>query len=223
MLEAWDQENQQAAVRDQQRRSASRRNMASSRTRNAANSTPSLLLTILDRLERSVSLDERITCLEDFISTVSLCSTASSPLGIAGPLTSEVSTQILSQATAHRRLATIMRQRTETFAEEDWSGRAETSKAYLELVGSGLTSSWRRLETSFLNYARIWILDHCVSTSTLSERTPIGAIDWSALSTPIQQVLSSAQTACLISIDGHMRILSTAKEVRIFQIFGKAE
>lgn len=231
MLQAWNiddgWEAQQARAwehgnRHHPRLSGSRRNTASSRMRNAANSTPSLLLTILDRLERSVSLDERITCLEDFISTLSLCLIESSPLGIAGPLTSQVTTQILSQATAHRSLGLTMQQRMATLSEEASSGRAEETVQFLELVESGMASSWRKLESNFLSYARTWTLELCVSTTPLSSRTPIGGIDWTALLTPIREVLSYAQTACLLSIDGHMKILATAKEVRNFHGWGKA-
>lgn len=187
--------------------------MDSSRTRNVAPSIHSTLLNICQRLELSVSLEEKITLMEDFISTASLVSSPREALGTAAPLTSTAATQILSQATAHLQLAGIMRQRMETSSQEDSSGRAEGTIEFIQLVLSGMRSSWLKLERSFLSYARIWILDHCVSTSHLFERTPIGGIDWTALRIPIQEVYSSAQTKCLLSIDGHMKILVTATEV----------
>ena len=227
MLALWDAEARnpdtvEARRARRARNSGSRRNTPSLPTRSVENSTPSVLLSILDRLERSVSLDEKITLMEDFISTLSLVGTESTPLGIAGPLTSQVTTQILSQATAHQQLAGTMHARRETLSQEASSGRAEETIAFLDLVQSGLRSSWQRLERSFLNYARTWILEHCVSTTPVSRRTPIGGIDWTALLTPIHEVLCYTQTACLLSLDGHMKILSTAAEVRNFHGWGKA-
>ena len=227
LLEAWAQEAERDIVRETRRpthprRSDSRQNTDYSRTHNAEILILGSLMRTLDALERSVSLDESLTSLEDYISTASLCSRKNIPLGTAGPLTSEIATQILSQAMAHRVLATIMQSKTETWSQEDSNGQAETTPAYLDLVGSGLASSWRRLVTSFLDYARIWTLDRCVSILPLCERTQIGGIDWTGLHTPIQQVLSLKQTTCLVCLDGHMQILATAKEVS-FQMFGKAE
>ena len=196
--------------------------MAFSPTPSVPTSIHMQLLFILDRLERSVSLEEKTTDLKEYISMLSLCSNESSPLGTAGPLTSQVATQILSQATAHLKMVGTMRRKMATLSEEASSGRAEETYQYAELVLCGLKSSWQRLETSFLDFARIWTLDHCVSITPVSERTRIGSIDWTALLTPIQVVLSAQQTTCLLSIDGHMQILATAKEVRNFHGWGKA-
>lgn len=196
-------------------------NMDFSRTRSAAPSIPTALLNILASLELSVSLAEKITLMEEFISTASLVLSVRQALGTAAPLTSTAATQILSQATAHLVLDGIMRQKMETSLPEHSNGQAETTKEFLQLVQSGMRSSWRRLEKSFLDYARTWILDHCVSTSPHSELTQIGSIDWIALRTPIQEVYISTQTKCLLSIDGHMRILATAAEVS-FHGWGKA-
>lgn len=206
MLAAWAQE-EGASHFD------STPSMPSSHMPNAEISILGALMTTLERLELNVALGAKIIEMEEFITMLSLLGRGNTPLGTSGPLTSTVATQILAQAKAHRALASIMRQKKETSSPEDWDGQAETGIQYLNLVQNGMKSSWQRLEMSFLDFARTWILDHCVSISLASGPMQIGGIDWNPLLTPIQQLLSYTQTKCLLLIDGHMTILTTAMEV----------
>lgn len=136
---------------------------------------PGQLATTLALLERNVSLDEKITRMEEFISIVSSCSrdnlgqemSVSSMLGDA--------TQILCAATVHRKRVGTMRRKMEMFALVASSDRAE--KAILEARLHGLELSWRKVERSFLTLSRNWILAHYASTLDNFERLLIGDSD----------------------------------------------
>ena len=75
----------------------------------------------------------------------------------------------------HQRRLTITQLRMETWSQEDLNGRAEI--AWLRLVASGLKSSLRQLETSFLNASRSWILAHYAPASPVSGRMRNGSTD----------------------------------------------
>jgi len=154
---------------------------------------PGQLMTTLEALELSVSLDEKITKMEEFISMLSLCSN--------GGLSHEMSvfsmwrdgTQMLSLATAHRRRVGRMRQRMAMWLQEG-SKSQSAELQYLRLARSGLELSWRSLETSFLLLSRSWILGHFACHSDLYELTPIGDIDQLSISTSVPQEFLSART-----------------------------
>jgi len=155
---------------------------------------PGQLMTTLEALELSVSLDEKITKMEEFISMLSLCSN--------GGLSHEMSvfsmwrdgTQMLSLATAHRRRVGRMRQRMAMWLQEG-SKSQSAELQYLRLARSGLELSWRSLETSFLLLSRSWILGHFACHSDLYELTPIGDIDQLSISTSVPQEFLSARTS----------------------------
>lgn len=158
--------------------------MASSLTLNAVTWIPGQLATILDDLELSVSLDEKITAMEEFISMLSLCSN--------GGLSHEMSvysmwrdgTQMLSVATAHHRRVGRMRRRMATWLQEG-SNAQSTELQYLRLARSGLELSWQSLEKSFLLLSRSWILGHFAAHSDLYELMPTGSTDQLSIPTSL--------------------------------------
>lgn len=148
-------------------------------------SMPSELATILDHLERSVSLDEKITLMGEFISMLSLCGTKSISQEMSVYSMWTDATQMYSLAGEHRKRCTIMLRRMETLSQEDWKGRAERS--FISLARRGLASSWQRLETSFLSLCRNWILGHFALASDLFELMPIGDTENLVIHTSLPQ------------------------------------
>ncbi|UOF79424.1 putative C2 protein [Genomoviridae sp.] len=169
--------------------STSRPNMDFLPMLNAETSILSKLVTILDDLELSVSLDEKITLMEEFICTLSSCSNGSFAQETSVYSMWRESTQISSVAMEHRKRVTTMRQKMGMWSQEDWKGRAEL--AYLRLARRGLLSSWQRVETSFLLASRRWILEHFALISPLSEHTPTGNTEKTPNPTEHQKELAS--------------------------------
>ena len=124
--------------------------MSSSPTPNAATWIPSWSATISRRYQLSVSLDERITLMEAFISTLSLT--------LDGELTYEINdssmltaaTRTYNLAVEHRKRCSIMRSRMATWSPEDLIPTSE-EKMFQEMALSGIQLRMQRLLTAFGN------------------------------------------------------------------------
>ena len=79
----------------------------------------------------------------------------------------EDSTQMLSHLVVHRRVVTTMLQRMVTLSEGDLSDQMEAK--FLALAMHGLRSSTRRVEMSFGDLFRNWLLEVLPAISTLSK------------------------------------------------------
>lgn len=141
----------------------------------AETSIPLRLATILDDLERNVSLGGKIMKMEEFISTLSLCSRASIGADLSVSLMLGDATLILSAAMEHRRRVTTTRSNMEMSSQEGWEDRAEFE--FLRLAIRGLTSSFQRLVTSFLRLSRNWLLGHFALALHPCELMQIGDIE----------------------------------------------
>lgn len=135
-------------------------------------STLTTLCVILETLEQSASLAEKITQMEEFISTLFSCSTENIGQEMSVNSMWVDATQTLSAAIVHQKKDGTTRRKMVTLWEEDLSDRAEME--YLRLARSGLSLSWQEIETSFLRCARTWLLGHYSVTSLPSAATPIG-------------------------------------------------
>lgn len=178
--------------------------MDSSLTLSAMDSTLTELCVILETLERSASLEEKHTKMEEFISMLSSCSNGS--IGQEMSVTSmwTDATQTLSAVMAHQKRDGIMRRKMVTLWEEDLNDRAEME--YLRLARSGLSLSWQEIETAFLRCARTWLLGHYSVTSLPSDVTPTGGFASVPLPTNILMAYYSAQEGILISMRGYNKI-----------------
>jgi len=171
---------------------------------NAEISIPLKLSSILVDLELSVSLAEKLTKMEDFISTLSSCSRDSLGQDLSVSLMLTDTTQILSVAMAHQRRVGTMQRRMETLSQEAWKGRAETE--FLTLARPGLESSWQKIETAFLKQSRNWILDHFACTLDPLEATLIGGIGQTEPSTNIRQEFYLTRADIPILIHGYNKL-----------------
>ena len=164
--------------------SDSKPDMDFSHTPNAATSTLGALLRCLETWELSVSLDEKITLMEDFTSMLSSCSNGSlsHEMSVYSMWTDTI--QISFAVTAHRKRVQLMQQKKETLWLED-STSANSEHRFLTLGLCGLKSSYRELERNFLRLARVWLQGHFVVPSLHSSATPTGSIDPSPCRTNI--------------------------------------
>ena len=110
-------------------------------------STLTTLSVILETLEQSASLAEKITQMEGFISTLFSCSTENIGQEMSVNSMWVDATQTLSAAIVHQKKDGTTRRKMVTLWEEDLSDRAEME--YLRLARSGLSLSWQEIETSF--------------------------------------------------------------------------
>jgi len=156
--------------------SSFKQNMDSSPTPNAVNSILFQCAITLEALELSVSLEEKITKLEAFISMLFSCSNQSigQEMSVSSMWTD--ATLMLCVAGAHQRRVGIMLRSMGTLSQEDLRGQAE--RAFLNLANRGLRSSYLEVEKSFLTLARDWLRGHFCVTSLPSDVMPIGNTEW---------------------------------------------
>jgi len=185
--------------------------MDSSRTHRSATETQTdwlgKLTTCLEILERSASLAVNITEMEEFISMLSSCSN--------GSLSQEMSvfsmwtdcTPILSEATAHLKRVRLMQQKMGTLWLEGLTSM-DSELRYHNLVMSGLKSSWRWIEMSFLKHARVWLRGHFAAATHSFGAMPIG--DIATIRSPTQHLVDYRLTQAELqsSLAGYRRLLA---------------
>lgn len=139
--------------------------------------TPLHLLSILESLElKSSFLWNHTSQLLEFTTMCSQTSDGSFALEELIFSMSQVSTRTSRQAVELLRQDTTMQSRMVTLLQEGWQDRAEWS--LLAVRRSGIRSSMQRLETSFLRYAKSWILSAWCALSAKSKSSPIGGSLW---------------------------------------------
>lgn len=140
--------------------------------------TPLHLLTSLEALELNALWAWNHTMqLSEFTSMCSQTSDGSFALEELIYSMSTVSTQTSHQAVELLRQDTTMQSRMVTLLQEGWQDRAEWE--ILAVRRNGIRSSMQRLETSFLRYAKSWILSVWCAHSAKSKSSPIGGSLWS--------------------------------------------
>lgn len=113
----------------------------------------------------------------------------------------EDSTQMLSHLVVHRRVVTTMLQRMVTLSEGDLSDQMEAK--FLALAMHGLRSSTRRVEMSFGDLFRNWLLEVLPAISTLSETTPNGSTEKTQHHTSTQPISALTRETFLSSMNGY--------------------
>lgn len=177
--------------------------MSSSPTPNAATWIPSWSATISRRYQLSVSLDERITLMEAFISTLSLT--------LDGELTYEINdssmltaaTRTYNLAVEHRKRCSIMRSRMATWSPEDLIPTSE-EKMFQEMALSGIQLRMQRLLTAFGNLFESWHRERFCATISPSERMRTGIIDPLLLHTGTHVSFESCLITCRSLTTGYV-------------------
>lgn len=105
----------------------------------------------------SVSLDERITLMEEFISTLLWTSAESIQLEMHVSLMWKDTIRMCSLAKKHRRRCLIMQRKREMLLLGDSSDHTEAM--FINLAIRGMKSYWQTLENSFSTYVDDWLLD----------------------------------------------------------------
>jgi len=176
---------------------------ASSHTHNVAISTLSQLSTNFRLIQQSASLQENITRMEEFISTLSST--------LDGSLEAEISvrsmwmdaTRMFNLLECHRELAGTMRQRMATLLQADYKDQA------LELAHRRTTQRSAQLAmlANFGNYVRCWLREHSYVISNRFEGTPIGGLNPSLLNMNSQGEYASTRGCFRNSMNGYSKIL----------------
>lgn len=173
----------------------------------------------LETLELSVSLAERITSMETFIYMLSSCSD--------GSLSQEMSvfsmwmdtTPILFEVTRMQELGASMQSRKVILWEED-STQTASELRWILMAESGVQSCWRRLETSFLRHARVWLRGHFSVPLRHSLVMRTGSTDrWSPLTDHLRDY-NSTRADFLSSLSGLRRVLDDLDEVSVPPLSG---
>jgi len=154
--------------------------------------------------EQSASLDEKITQMEAFTSTLLWTSASSSEADMLLSLMWKDATRISSLLRKHRRRLGIMRQRTAMLLLGDSSDQTEAD--FLILATDGMKSYMRTVETSFLSYWQSWNLRLSALVFPVCASSPIGDSELIELLTEPQANLFSTRQHTLNSISGYERI-----------------
>lgn len=149
--------------------------MSSSPTPSAETSTNGEFTTLLRRFQLSVSLHEKLTLMEEFISMLSSISADASTSETRDALMLMATTRIYNHAVAHHRRCWTMRSRTETLSLE--ASVPSSTIRFRQLTMSGLESHMHLLWTSFGILFESWHRERCAATSTPCVHMPNGTID----------------------------------------------
>ncbi|ASH99177.1 putative ORF3 protein [Giant panda associated gemycircularvirus] len=163
----------------------------------------------MESLGRSASLDERITLMEDFTSTLSLCSNGSlsQEMSVFSMWTASTRTlswvQMLSVVGVHQRRVGIMRRSMGTLLRGD---SKDPEVGFLRLALYGLQSSFQKIERAFLKLSRDWLREHFCVTSLPSDVMLIGNIGGNQNPTLTLATYRSTQRSFQDSIHGYNKI-----------------
>ncbi|AUM62007.1 Rep [uncultured virus] len=175
--------------------------MDSSLTLSAETSILSMLCAFSQNWELSASSVEKSTKTAELISTLLLLGRKSSDHAVLISLMLEDATQMLYHLVAHRRKVTTMLQRMVTLSEGGLSDQMEAK--FLALAMHGLRSSTRRVEMSFGDLFRNWLLEVLPAISTPCETTPIGSIEKTPHHTSTQPISALTRETFLNSMNGY--------------------
>nr|WQA30129.1 MAG: rep protein [Cressdnaviricota sp.] len=171
---------------------------------NVGTSILSECATFLAHFTLSASLDEKITLMEGFTSTLLWTSAESIRLETAASLMWTDVIRMCSLAKKHRRRCGITRRKMEMLWLGDSSDQTEAD--FLRLAMSGMKSSWLTLEMSFSNYVESWHLDNSLVAFLPSANMQTGNIDWILHPTDTTTASSLARTRFQNSMIGFQAI-----------------
>ena len=159
--------------------------MSSLPTPNVATWMANWSATILQHYQLSVSLDEKITLMEVFTSTLSWISADAWTSATLDGLMLKATTRTYNHAVAHLKKCATMRSRTETLLQE--GSTPSSTIQFRELTLSGIELQMRRLLMSFGNLLDSWLHERFSATSTPFGPSQSGTIDPRQLhtSTPV--------------------------------------
>ena len=176
---------------------------ASSHTHNAVISTLSMLSTNFQLYEQSALLQENITKMEEFISTLSSTSDGSIEAEMSKYSMWVDATQMLALLEVHLRLGGTMRQRMGTL----WQGDLKNQAIELATLRTGQRSAQRKMLRNFGEYVRVWLREHSYVISNRFEGSPIGGIKPSLLHMNRQGEYISTRQCFRNSMNGYKTIL----------------
>lgn len=178
--------------------------MSFSHTPNAATWIPGWSATILHHFTLSVSLDEKITWMEAFTSTLSWILERRLTSETVDSLMLTASTRTLRHAEEHLKRCSTMRSRTETLWLADSIPYSEMK--YRQLTLSGIELQMQRLLTSFGTLFESWHRERFCATISPSERMQSGIIDPRLLCTNTHVSFDSALTDCRSLTNGYVSL-----------------
>lgn len=123
-------------------------------------------------------------------------------------------TPILSEVTRLRERATTMQSRRATLWREALNNpRTDVELAWIEMVESGLRSSWLRLERSFLRHARVWLRGHFFAPLPLLVAMPTGSTAQFPNRTDLLRDYNLSRTDFLSSLSSWRECMAGIEEV----------
>nr|WQA30118.1 MAG: rep protein [Cressdnaviricota sp.] len=154
--------------------------------------------------EQSASLDEKVTQMEAFTSTLLWTSANNTEQDLLLSLMWKDATRMCSLLRRHRRRLGIMRQRTAMLLLGGSSDQTEAD--FLQLATGGMKSSMRQLEKSFSNYWQNWNRKLSAVVFPVCASSPIGDSELIERLTQPPRDLLSTRNDTLNSMNGYERI-----------------